>query len=197
MTPALTDDRKGETANMTPRTRSRLGLVLIIALFAAPLLTAYVLNANGWRPSGMRNYGTLIEPPRDLTSARFVADDGKPLAWKDENWSWTIFVLPGPHCAQKCVARLDELRRARLTLNQNTFRVRIVVLGDVPADALASLAPVRVARDADGALAAMHPQGDDDVTVAFADPHGFLVLSYPVGYDANKLRKDLERAIKS
>lgn len=182
---------------MTPRTRSRFGLLLIIALFAVPLLTAYVLNANGWRPSGMRNYGTLIEPPRDLTAARFVADDGKPLAWKDENWSWTIFALPGPHCAQKCVARLDELRRARLTLNQNTFRVRIVVLGDVPADALAALAPVRVARDVDSALAAMHPPGDDDVAVFFADPHGFLVLGYPVGYDANKLRKDLERAIKS
>ena len=85
---------------MKPRTRARLGLLLIVALFAAPLLTAYVLNANGWRPSGMRNYGTLIEPPRDLTAARFVyADDGKPLAWKDQNWSWTIFALPGAHCA--------------------------------------------------------------------------------------------------
>jgi len=182
---------------MNPRNRNRIGLLLIIALFAAPLLTAYVLNANGWRPSGMRNYGTLIEPPRDLTAARFVTDDGKPLAWKDENWSWTIFALPGPHCAQQCLARLDELRRARLTLNQNTFRVRIVVLGDVPADALAPLAPVRTARDVDGVLAAMHPPGDDEVAVAFADPHGFLVLSYPLGYDANKLRKDLERAIKS
>jgi len=183
---------------MTPRTRNRIGLLLIIALFAAPLLAAYVLNANGWRPSGTRNYGTMIEPPRDLTAAHFVhADDGKPLAWKDENWSWTIFALPGPHCAQKCLARLDELRRARLTLNQNTFRVRIVVLGDVPADALAGLAPVRVARDVDGVLSTMHPSGDDTVAVAFADPHGFLVLDYPVGYDANKLRKDLERAIKS
>lgn len=183
---------------MNPRIRARLGLLFIVALFAAPLLIAYLLNANGWRPGGMRNYGTLLEPPRDLTAARFVyADDGKPLAWKDENWSWTIFVLPGTHCAQKCLARLDELRRARLTLNQNAFRVRIVVLGDVAADALAPLVPMRAARDVDGALSAMHPPGDDDVAVAFADPHGFLVLAYPVGYDANKLRRDLERAIKS
>lgn len=195
---AITDDRQGERKKMTPRTRNRIGLLLIIALFAAPLLTAYFLNAKGWRPSGMRNYGTLVEPPRDLTPARFIyADDGKPLAWKDENWSWTIFALPGPHCAQACLSRLDELRRARLTLNQNTFRVRIVVLGELPADALARVAPVRAAQDADGALASMHPQGDDEVAVVFADPHGFLVLSYPVGYDANKLRKDLERAIKS
>lgn len=182
---------------MTPRNRNRIGLILIVLLFAAPLLTAYVLSARGWRPAGTRNYGTMIEPPRDLTAARFVYDDGKPLAWKDENWSWTIFALPGPHCAQKCVARLDELRRARLTLNQNVFRVRIVVLGDVPADALAALAPVRTARDVGHALDDMRPAGDDEVAVAFADPHGFLVLGYGVGYDANKLRKDLERAIKS
>ena len=80
-----------------------------------------MLNALGWRPSGMRNYGELIEPPQDLTAARFVLDDGKPLAWKDEDWSWTIFALTGPGCAEECLARIDELRRARLTLNQNRF----------------------------------------------------------------------------
>jgi hypothetical protein len=36
----------------------------------------------------------------------------------------------------------------------------------------------------------------DEVAVAFADPHGFLVLRYAVGYDANKLRKDLARLVK-
>ena len=64
---------------MTPDNRKRFGLILIVLLFAAPILIAYVLNALGWRPSGMRNYGTLIEPPQDLTAARFVLDDGKPL----------------------------------------------------------------------------------------------------------------------
>jgi len=181
---------------MTPRNRNRIGLILILLLFAAPLLTAYVLNTIGWRPAGMRNYGTLIEPPQDLTSARFVDDDGKLIAWKDEDWSWTVFALPGPSCAKACLERIDELRRARLTLNQNAFRVRVVVLGDVDAAALATMKPVTHARDADARLAALRPSGADEVAVAFADPHGFLVLRYPVGYDGNKLRKDLARVIK-
>jgi len=181
---------------MTPRNRNRIGLILILLLFAAPLLTAYVLNTLGWRPAGMRNYGTLIEPPQDLSAARFVEDDGKPIAWKDEDWSWTIFALPGPSCAKACLERIDELRRARLTLNQNAFRVRVVVLGDVDAAALAAMKPVIHARDADATLAALRPDGADEVAVAFADPHGFLVLRYPVGYDGNKLRKDLARVIK-
>jgi len=70
------------------------------------------------------------------------------------------------------------------------------VLGDIDAEALATMKPVARARDADGALAALRPAGVDEVAVAFADPHGFLVLRYPVGYDGNKLRKDLARVIK-
>ena len=113
-----------------------------------------MLNAAGWRPSGMRNYGTLIEPPQDLTSARFMLDDGKPLAWKDDEWSWTLIALTGPGCAQKCLARIDELRRARLTLNQNAYRVRVVVLDDtLPARAIAPLKPTQRARDTDGEAA--------------------------------------------
>ena len=182
---------------MTPLNRKRLGLVLIVLLFATPIIVAYVLNAVGWRPSGMRNYGTLIEPPQDLTGARFVLDDGKPLAWKDAEWSWTLIALPGSGCAEKCLARIDELRRARLTLNQNAYRVRVVVLdANMPASALEAMKPVELARDADEKLAAHRPATNDDVSAALVDPHGFLILSYPAGYDGNLLKKDLARLIK-
>ena len=182
---------------MTPDNRKRLGLILIVLLFAAPIITAYLLNAAGWRPTGMRNYGTLIEPAQDLTAARFTLDDGKPLEWKDKEWSWTLIALTGPGCAQKCLGRIEELRRARLTLNQNAFRVRVVVLDEaLSAEALAPLKPTLRARDPDGKFAALRPQDADNVAAVLVDPHGFLVLSYPAGYDANLLRKDLARLIK-
>ena len=182
---------------MNPQSRKRLGLVLIVLLFATPIIIAYVLNAVGWRPSGMRNYGTLVEPPQDLTTARFVLDDGKPLAWKDADWSWTLIALPGPGCADKCLARIDELRRARLTLNQNAYRVRVVVLGaDTSSSAIEAMKPVEHARDADEKLAKYRPAANDDVSAVFVDPHGFLILSYPAGYDGNLLKKDLARLIK-
>jgi hypothetical protein len=182
---------------MKPENRTRLGLIVIVLLFATPIVTAYVLNAIGWRPSGMRNYGTLIEPPQDLAAARFLLDDGKPLAWKDAEWSWTLIALTGPGCAAKCLDRVDELRRVRLTLNQNAYRVRVVVLDETfPADALARLKPVERARDVDGRLASYRPQDADDVAAVLVDPHGFLILSYPAGYDGNDLRKDLARLVK-
>ncbi|RYD16333.1 MAG: hypothetical protein EOP90_06010 [Lysobacteraceae bacterium] len=181
---------------MTPRNRKRLGLLLLISLFLAPLCAAIVLNAIGWRPAGMRNYGELVEPPRPLKDARFVLADGKPLAWEDADWSWTMFVLTGPACADACLARIDELRRARLSLAQNAHRVRVVVLDPtLPADAIAAMAPVTTARDADEALASMRP-ADGEVAVAMADPHGFLAIHYAAGYDASRLRKDLVRLVK-
>lgn len=182
---------------MLPRNRNRLGFILIVLLFAAPVITAWVLHESGWEPSATRNYGELIEPPQDLNGARFMLADDKALAWKDANWSWTIFALPGPGCATHCLARLDELRRVRLTTNQAMRRVRIVVLDQALAPAtLAVLAPIALAHDVDEKLAHLHPLARDEVAVAFADPHGFLVLRYDAGYDANKLRKDLARLVK-
>ena len=182
---------------MTPDKRNRIGLLLIVALFAAPIAIAYVLNAYGWRPSGMRNYGTLVEPPQDLTAARLLLDDGKPLTWKDDEWSWTLVALTAPGCAEHCIERIDELRRARLTLNQNAHRVRVVVLDETLAgSALENLRPTQRARDVDARLVAYRPTADGDVAAVLIDPHGFLVLSYPAGYDANLLRKDLARLIK-
>jgi hypothetical protein len=182
---------------MNPRNRKRLGLLLIVALFAAPLIAAYILNARGWRPAGLRNYGELVEPPQDLRAARFVLAEGRALAWEDADWSWTLFAVPGPGCAAHCIARLDELRRVRLTQNRNAARLRVVVLdaGLDPAT-LARLAPLAAAHDADARFASLRPAAGDDVAAALVDPHGYLILRYAAGYDANRLRKDIARLFK-
>lgn len=182
---------------MMPRTRNRIGLLLIVLLFAAPFAAAWLLDASGWRPPVTRNYGKLVSPPQDLGRARFVLTDGSTLQWKQPTWTWTIFALAGPGCAARCMDRIDELRRVRLTLNQNAYRARVVVIGAAPdARALQALQPVQVARDVDGALAHLRPTAPDEVAAAFVDPGGRLTLSYPAGYDGTSLRKDLARLIK-
>jgi len=66
----------------------------------------------------------------------------------------------------------------------------------MPASAIESMKPVERARDADEKLATYRPATSDDVSVLLVDPHGFLILSYPAGYDGNLLKKDLARLIK-
>ena len=182
---------------MTPRPRKSLALIMIVLLFVAPFLTAYVLHKAGWHPPATRNYGELVTPPQDLETTKFILADGNPLQWKDRQWSWTIFAIPGPDCATKCIARIDELRRLRLTMNDSAERVRVIVVdGNLASATLARLVPVQTAHDVAGVLAALRPAAGQ-VAVAIAGPRGFLVMRYAAGYDANRMRKDLARLLKT
>lgn len=177
--------------------RKRSVLVLIVLLFAAPFVAAWLLESSGWRPSASRNHGELVTPPQDLAGAPIMLAGGDALQWNEPSRTWTLFALAGPDCAVHCRERIDELRRLRLTLNQNAYRARIVVVGTTldPAT-LQAMAPVRVAVDADDAFASTLPRVPDQLAVDLADPDGRLVLRYAPGYDASQLRKDLGRLIR-
>src|ERR1035437_9412468 len=98
---------QGRELTMAAVKRKPIGLILVLLLFVAPFVAAWLLNASGWRPIGTRNYGELITPPENLSAARFVLADGQVLKWRDPSWTWTIFALAGPDCAASCVARID------------------------------------------------------------------------------------------
>jgi len=182
---------------MNTPARRPLGGLLLIGVFAAPILLALVLSFSGWHPVGTRSHGELLQQPLDVRTARFAFADGTTLAWQAAEMPWTLFALPGPDCSTRCMDRLDELRRVRVSMNQNDRRLRVLVLDPALAARLAPLAPmVATADDADGVLAAWRPSAADSVAVAVADPHGYVVLRYPPGYDASGLRKDLGRVIK-
>ncbi|MGA9341859.1 MAG: hypothetical protein WBV61_05945 [Rhodanobacteraceae bacterium] len=183
---------------MTPRTRKHFALVAIVLLFAAPLATAWLLHALGWQPRATRNFGTLLEPAQDLKTTRLELQDGSRFAWKNPpDWQWTLLGLPGPHCAHRCLDKLDELRRERLTLNQNADRLRVLVVDkDLPRAALDNLQPLQLARDPSGGLDRLRAPDTDQVAAALVDPNGFLILRYGEGYDGSGLRKDLARVVK-
>ena len=48
--------------------RSRTQFWILVAVFFAPLLLAFILyyGVEGWRPAGSTNHGDLIDPPRPL-----------------------------------------------------------------------------------------------------------------------------------
>jgi hypothetical protein len=181
---------------MTPQTRSRLVLAAIVLVFAAPLLIAFWLNAEGWRPQQTRNSGTLVEPPRDVTAAALTLLEGSKLAWRDSQWHWTLLALPGPTCAAQCQTRLDEVLRMWITLGRNAERVRIVYVGPVlPPEQAAARAPLIAARDDADAFGEYRARGADDLALALVDPNGLLMLRYPEGYSAQGLRSDIQKVL--
>lgn len=181
---------------MNKRTKSRLTLLAVFALFAIPLIAAFVVRSSGWHPSETRNSGTLVEPPRDLKDVVTPMRDNSRFAWKDAQYHWTLVMLPGATCATKCIERIDEALRMRITLGRNADRLRVVYIGPNQTDDFFALrAPLTNLSDPSSALAGDHARNDDSLALALVDPQGLLMMRYPDGYSAQGLRSDITRII--
>jgi cytochrome oxidase Cu insertion factor (SCO1/SenC/PrrC family) len=181
---------------MNTQDRNRLVLIALLLMFAAPLLIAYVMNHEGWHPQQTRNSGTLVEPPRDISTVVVTLADGSKLVWRDPQWHWTLLALPGAACSTQCRMRLDETLRMRLTLGRNAERVRVVYLGPaLPAADIAERAPLLAGQDDGAALAAYRAHDGDNLALALVDPNGLLMLHYPEGYSAQGLRSDIQKVL--
>ena len=178
------------------RRRNRWMLIMIAALFAAPILIALALNWAGWRPAGTKAYGTLIDPPRDVSAAPVTLADGGKLAWRNPQWQWTLLALPGTNCAVQCQAALGDVLRMRATLGRNSERLRVIYLGPpLASDALTAFAPLQPGNDTADTFAAWRAKGDDTLALALVDPNGYLMLSYAQGFDVAGVRRDLPKVI--
>lgn len=182
---------------MNPPRRSRLQLFALFAVFAAPFVAALVLAYAGWHP-GTRSYGTPVLPQQNLRDAPVTLADGSRYAWKDTTPRWTLVVLPGPGCAQACVRELGLLHAARVRINRKELLLRLLYVGEPPADAQARalLASWAVGRDDAGRLAAFRATRADGVAALLVEPDGTALTAYPDGYDANLLLKDLQKVVK-
>lgn len=182
---------------MTPRNRRRLQLILIISVFAVPALLATVLGALGWQP-GTRSHGEPILPQRSFEQVDIRMHDGGQWAWRDSEPRMTLVALPGPHCASQCLQTLKLMRNARITLNKNMDRLRLLYLGTPPqsAHADALLQDWAQGKDVDQALAKYRTDRPDTVSALLVESNGTALSWYAPGFDPNGLRKDLQKVIR-
>lgn len=181
---------------MTARNKNRLVLIAVLLVFAAPMIVAFLLNRSGWRPENTRNYGTLIDPVRDVSKVGVKLSDGSVFVWSDPQWHWTLLALPGGECKTSCQAALGALMRMRITLNRNAERLRVLYLGaPLPADVAAALAPMQAGADEQNAFAEFRPKSDDALALALVDPNGRLMLRIDSGFDVARVREDLMKVV--
>lgn len=186
---------------------SRIKLILIMTVFMAPILAAGLLTVSGWQPSGKGN-GLPITPQRNFEqeALRIQLPDGKVWAWRAPEPQLTLVALPGPDCASKCVEILNKMAAARVTLNRNAPRLRLLLLADAPkvgtvADGIWQPdANVdfqwRLGSDVDGKLAAWRATAPDSVAALLVESNGTALSLYPEGFDPTGLRKDLQKVIR-
>src|SRR5579885_3739487 len=129
--------------DMQTRTRRRLQLLGVAALFAAPVIVGFALVLAGWMP-GTKSYGLPILPQRDLSRTQVRLAGGTRYEWRGRDFHWTLVALPGPDCAARCTHALDMIERARITLNQNADKLRLLYLGAPPQDLKESMRAWRI-----------------------------------------------------
>lgn len=191
----------------TAQRNSRLKLILIMAVFAAPILAAGLLTVSGWQPSGKGN-GQPITPQRnfDQEKLRVQTAAGEDWAWRASEPQLTLVAMPGPGCATQCVELLNKMAAARVTLNRNAPRLRLLLVGDAPAvgkvdngvwqpDANVDF-QWRLGSDVDGKLAPWRATAPDSVSALLVESNGTALSLYPEGFDPTGLRKDLQKVIR-
>lgn len=184
-------------------------LWLLIALFFAPLLVAFVLYyfGDGWRPSGTTNHGDLVEPAIELPDVTFTSVSEEPVEASTWRGKWSLVYVDGEPCAERCRELLTLTRQTRLALNDDMPRVRRVLLTSgecCEPDYLRAEHPdlIVASLTQDGGQALREsferavPGGAIDGRIYIVDPHGVLMMSYAAEAPARGLLDDLKKLLK-
>ncbi len=175
--------------------KSRLTLLLVVAMFFSSFFVAAFLRFTGWQPAHSKNVGELLQPPIDWTGAKPLRADGSAYAWAPEQNRWRLVVAPADGCRTECAKVLDQLHRLWLTQGRKADKLDVLWFGELPAgQRFRRLVPMQP----DAALLATLPDHGraDAVPLYLVDPSGFVALRYPAGFDPAGVKKDLGKLIK-
>jgi hypothetical protein len=184
------------------RGRGRRQLLLVVGLFAAPVLLAFALSLSGWRPEGTRQTGTLLDPPRDFKSVVATRPDGSTTFWNRPEGHWYLLWPIPAECGEPCVRMADTLERVRLRMARHAPRLEIYLVGE-PDEALrrrlegSPIVPVTLEPNPLPAARPPLPSEHPGLPLALhlVDPNGFWIMDYAPGTDPSGLRRDLDRLI--
>jgi hypothetical protein len=183
------------------RNRNRVLLLVIAALFFGSLIVAGALRFSGWRPSGMKNHGELLDPPGDLRELSPQLVDGGAYAWNPIERTWRIAIAPPADCGEECVQLARQVDTVWQLFGKDADRVHVLWLCTstpcaYPADAPQPATLRLVAPDAD--VRANLPRADvtGGAPVYVIDPNGFAILRYAPGFDPAGLRADVAKLLK-
>lgn len=187
---------------MKSRIPGRLKLLLLAALFLAPVVAA--VTTFFYAPelfSGRVNYGTLVSPARPVPQLGLTdaAGAAAPTALLGK---WTLVYLGGAECEAACRDRLLLARQVRTAQNQHRGRVQRVYLAP-SAEALERARAALAAEHPDlafyvaaGPAAAQFFQPSDPQALYLLDPLGNWMMVYAGTIEPKGLHRDLKKLLR-
>lgn len=189
---------------LTPQAKNRLFLVFIIALFAVPLLVAWLLVGH-WQPAATRNHGELLNPVRPLMQFAATEVDGAELDSRYLHGRWTLVYPAGSDCGQDCRTSLYDMRQVRLALGKDIDRLQtLLLLPQAPSAELSAWLAQEHTQTTQAIAAApttdFFVQAFPDAAIGdglyLLDPLGNLVLRYRADVDPRDILKDIKHLLK-
>ncbi|MEA3242388.1 MAG: hypothetical protein U9Q19_02970 [Pseudomonadota bacterium] len=194
------------------RRRSRLSLIFVLGMFAAPLAIAWLVISvfPEWAPKGKANHGELVNPVRPLPEFQLKTLSGDALDERFFRGKWTMVYLAQGTCDHPCVEQLYNIRQVRLAQGKNIDRLQRLLLWKAEGTSgeqrseLQTHFPGQV-------IVPLSDQGSPALLKTFAldakqpldarrvylvDPLGHLMMSYEPGDEPRGMIKDLERLLK-
>ncbi len=184
--------------------RQQLTLIGIFALFFGPVILVILMRSSWWQyqPTELKNQGTLIQPPVQLSLS----------GTQDFNRKWLILYVLEQPCGQPCIENVTALRQLHRAAGRNGEHLAIVLLAETEADSklrdrLEAIYPefklvTDSGRTALETLEAINAglATDDTPTAAIQtyilDPLLNVILAYRIGTDPTDIHKDLKRLLK-
>jgi len=176
--------------------RSRLILLLIVAMFFSSFGIAAWLRFTGWMPAHTRNLGEMLQPPIALADLSLQQADGQAYAWQPDRNRWHVLVAPARECASGCAALFDRLHRLWLSEGQKANRLEVLWFAPLPAGSQGFNGLTVMQRNPKLAARLPEPAQGESVPAYLVDPDGFVVLHYRAGFAVADVRKDLSNLLK-
>jgi len=197
-------------ARRVPPKRSSWTLYAILFICLAPVLGAVYAYFGQWRPDGVSNYGTLVEPQRPVPTADALGLtqlDGTPFDLRSLAGKWIMLTVDGGACPEECAKKLFIMRQTHASTGKSVDRIeRVWLVSDREPlhtevirayDGMYMLRadPTRLAK-----FLALPEGGGDPVQAVenhiwLIDPLGNQMLRFPENPDPAKLRKDLGKLL--
>jgi hypothetical protein len=168
--------------------RHRQQMLIVLAIFLAPVVLGTLAYFLGIHPSGTTNYGQLVVPPRPMPALNLAAADGNPAAAAVFRGKWSLVQIGAAQCDELCRRQLVLSRQLRIALGKDASRVqRIYIVPD--ASALAQARTLLAGEQPDlllladagasGGRAGEFFQPAETGALCLVDPLGNWMMRYP------------------
>ncbi|VAW74969.1 hypothetical protein MNBD_GAMMA13-2084 [hydrothermal vent metagenome] len=204
------NDSNTTPASAAKQRRARISMLLILGMFAVPLILATLLIElfPEWMPESTTNNGDLVQPVRKLPAFNLETQPGEAIDESFFRGKWTILYLAKGACERPCVEQLYSIRQIRLAQGKNIDRLKRFMLWDAAGVSDAKRQELQkhfpgqtiVSTGEETSLLQTFALDGQDPLLAdriyLIDPLGNLMMKYEPGENPRGMIKDLEKLLK-